>query len=153
MFKKILCLFPLMVMLVACDSGDSDSGSMVEPTLPGTNVPANFVGTYNGTITVTAEALNLSETDTFPITITVTDDAMVRFDGDDPDETFTTGLANDGRFSGNLPIDEDECSGNLSTTGQVDGTNASGEVNGDGQCRIGALTVDVTLRGTFTASK
>ncbi len=153
MLKNSLIAFLLLLTLTACGGGDSDSGAMVEPTLPGTNVPANFAGTYTGTLTVTASAAGLTETDSFPITVTVTDDAMVRFDGDDPDETFTVGLENDGTFRGNLPIEVDDCSGNLSTTGQVDGTRVTGEVNGSGECDVGILSVDVTLEGTFEATR
>jgi len=154
MFKKILFVFALAFTISACDSGDSDSGAMVEPTLPGTNVPASFVGVYTGNLTVTAQALSLSETDTFPITVTVTQDAMVRFDGDDPDETFTVGLANDGRFAGNLPVDViEECTGNLSVEGRIDGTTASGDANGEGRCRVSGINIDVTLSGNFSATR
>ncbi len=143
----------LALTLAACGGGDSDSGGMDEPTLPGTNIPAIFVGTYSGTLTVTAAALGLSETDSFPITITVTSDGMIRFDGDDPDETFTAGLTNEGRFVGVLPVEVDECSGQLSTSGNVDGTTASGEVSGEGRCDVDGVVVTVTLEGTFTATK
>ena len=152
MLNRVLLLIAIL-FLSACDLGDSDSGAMVEPTLPGTNVPASFAGTYTGTLDVTAEALGVSESDSFDITITVTDDAMVRFEGDDPDEVFVVGLANDGTFAGNLQIQEDECSGSLATTGQVDGTTASGDVTGSGQCRVSGINVDVTLNGSFSASR
>ena len=105
MLNRVLLLIAIL-FLSACDLGDSDSGAMVEPTLPGTNVPASFAGTYTGTLDVTAEALGVSESDSFDITITVTDDAMVRFEGDDPDEVFVVGLANDGTFAGNLQIQD-----------------------------------------------
>lgn len=153
MIKRISLVFLIVVGLAACGGGDSDSGAMVEPTLPGTNVPASFAGTYRGTLTITAQALTLTETDTFDITITVTEDAMVRFDGDDPDETFTVGLSNDGTFAGNFDVNEDECTGSLATTGRVDGTTASGDVSGEGRCDISGLSADVTLTGTFTATK
>ena len=90
----------------ACGGGGSDSGSMVEATLPGTNVPISFIGTYQGTLNVNASALGNSISDSFPITITVNEDGTIRFDGDDPDETFTVGLQNDGVFQGNLPLDQ-----------------------------------------------
>ena len=150
--KKFFLLISF-IFISACDSGGSDSGGMVQPTLPGTNVPANFAGTYTGTLNVTAEALGIRESDSFPITVTITSDAMVRFDGDDPEETFTVGLTNDGNFSGNLPINEDECSGNVSVTGTADGTTVSGTVSGDGQCEINGLNVDVTLEGDFSATR
>ncbi len=153
MFKRISLLILVLASLVGCGGGDSDSGAMVQPTLPGTNVPASFAGTYRGTLTITASALTLSETDTFDITVTVTQDAMVRFDGDDPDETFTVGLANDGSFAGNFTVNEDECTGSLATTGRVDGTTASGDVSGKGRCDISGIQADVTLTGTFTATK
>lgn len=157
MFKHLISRlsvsFALALILTACGGGGSDSGAMVEPTLPGTNVPASFAGTYQGELTVTAQALSLSETDTFPITITVTDDAMVRFDGDDPSETFTVGLANDGSFAGNLPIEVDDCSGSLNTTGRVDGVTVMGDVSGEGRCVVSGVSVTVTLTGTFTANR
>jgi len=147
-FVIIACCF-----LFACGGGSSDSGSMLDATLPGTDVPASFAGTYSGTVTFTASALGITETDTFSITVTVTDDAMVRFDGDDPEETFTVGLANDGSFAGNLPINEDPCTGSVSVMGMVDGTTASGSVSGSGSCDVNGLTVDVTLEGDFSASR
>ena len=152
MIKKSILLFSFL-LLTACDSGDSDSGGMDAPTLPGTDVPASFAGVYNGTLNVTAQALNITRSDSFPITITVTDDAMVRFDGDSPDETFTVGIANDGSFSGTLPIDEDECTGTATVQGSVDGTTASGTVDGTGRCLVSGLDVEVTLEGDFQASR
>lgn len=150
--KKILFIVSMMI-LSACSSGGSDSGGMVTPTLPGTTIPANFAGVYTGTLNVTASALGITERDSFPITVTVTNDGMVRFDGDDPEETFTVGLTNTGDFSGNLPIDEDECTGSVGAMGRVDGTNATGTVSGSGTCKINGLTVDVTLEGDFSATK
>jgi len=150
--KKILILVSCC-FLFACGGGSSDSGGMVADTLPGSNVPANFAGVYTGTITFTASALGISETDSFPITVTVTNDAMVRFDGDDPDETFTVGLADDGSFAGNLQISEDPCTGSVGVTGSVNGTTASGDVSGSGSCTVEGVNVDVTLEGNFTASQ
>lgn len=150
--KKLIILFA-SAFLVACGGGDSDSGSMIDNTLPGSNVPVNFVGTYVGTANITASALGLSESDTFDVTITVTADGMVRFDGDDPDETFTVGLQNDGVFAGTLPITEDECQGSVSIAGTVDGMTASGDVSGDGQCDVNGLTVDAMLSGSFNATR
>lgn len=150
--KKIILLVSIL-FISACSSSDSDSGGMVEATLPGTSIPANFVGTYKGTLNVTVSALGLSERDSFPITVTVSSDGMIRFDGDEPDETFTAGLSNSGTFSGNLPISDDDCSATLSTVGMVDGTTASGTVSGDGQCTIDRVTVDVRLEGDFNATK
>lgn len=150
--KKII-LIVSMLILTACSSSDSDSGGMVTPTLPGTSIPANFAGVYTGTLNVTASALGISESNSFPITVTVTNDGMVRFDGDEPNETFTVGLTNTGDFTGNLPINEEECTGSVGTTGRVDGTNATGNVSGNGTCVISGLTVDVTLEGDFSATK
>ena len=152
LMKNLLNVF-VCLMLIACGGGGSDSGGMTENTLPGTNVPASFAGVYIGDATITASALGITETDTFPVTVTVTEDAMVRFDGDDPDETFTVGLTNDGVFSGSLSISEDPCSGSVEVSGNVDGTSASGTISGNGTCQIDGLSVDVTLDGTFDARR
>lgn len=160
MFKKISVVFFLVFGLAACGGGDSDSGSMVEPTAPGNSLPANFVGTYTGTLTVTARALGLSQTDTFPITIVVNSDGTVRFEGDDPDETFTSGIANDGSFAVEVSVSDldssvEECDSDtsISVTGNVDGTTAAGDVSGEGRCTIDGITADISLSGTFTANK
>ncbi|MBL4672123.1 MAG: hypothetical protein JKX81_07650 [Arenicella sp.] len=150
--KNLLLVF-VGCFLIACSGGSSDSGGMVEPTLPGSNVPASFVGTYTGSLTVTASALGISETESIPITVTVTSDGMVSFAGDDDEEAFTVGLGNDGAFSGNLPINEDPCSGSAGVTGTVDGTTASGNLSGNGTCNVSGLEVDVTLEGSFSASR
>ncbi len=151
--KKFILLFFAIVSLSACDGGGSDSGSMTEDTLPGTNVPTSFVGTYTGTLDITASALGITVTDSFPITVTVNDDATVRFDGDDPEETFTVGLQNDGIFRGNLPIDQEGCTGTVAAEGQVNGTTVTGTIEGDGNCTIDGVTADVTLEGTFNATR
>jgi len=149
--KKIILSLSFL-LIAACGGGSSSSGG-VEESAPGQNLPANFVGTYLGMLRVTAEAAGVSESDSFEITITVFANGTVRFDGDDPDETFTVGIADDGSFSGNVDIDEDECSGSIGVTGSVDGTTASGTVEGDGECEISGITVSVELRGDFTATK
>ena len=152
---KKLFIVVLSAFLFSCGSGDSDSGGMATPTLPGTDVPANFAGVYNGTLNVTASALGITESDSFPISVTVTDDAMVRFDGDSPEETFTVALENGGAFRGVLPIDEDECTGTVNVSGTIDssGTTASGTVEGSGRCIISGTTIDVELMGDFSATR
>lgn len=150
--KKLL-IVALSLFLFSCGSGDSDSGGMVEATLPGSDVPASFAGVYSGTLNVTASALGLTESDSFPITVTVTENGEVRFDGDSPEETFTVGLENGGAFRGNLPIDEEECTGNVAVVGTVNGSTASGTVSGEGRCNISGTSVAVTLEGDFSASR
>lgn len=116
-------------------------------------IPANFVGTYTGSLNLVASALGIEERDSFPITITVTADGMLRFDGDDPDETVTVGVTNDGDFSASISITEDPCEGTISVTGTVNGTTASGTVDGEGSCELSGLNVDVELSGDFSANK
>ena len=152
MFKKFF-LVVCLVALSACGGGGSDSGDMLEATLPGTNVPISFVGTYEGTLNVEASALGNSVSDSFPIMITVNEDGTLRFDGDDTEETFTVGLQNDGVFQGNLPLDQMGCTGNVGVTGQVDGTNVTGDIDGSGECDIDGLNVDVELEGDFSATR
>ena len=144
--------FILVVLLTAC-GGSSSSGGDVDVTAPGSNIPAAFVGVYRGTLNVTAEALGVSESDSFPITITVQSDGTIIFEGDDPDERFTAGVTNEGEFSGNLDIDEDECKGRVAVQGRVDGTTATGTVDGDGECEVASATIDVSLKGDFQATK
>jgi len=150
--KKLFLLFA-SCFLIACSDGDSDSGTMIDDTLPGTSVPASFAGTYTGSGTVTASAIGITVTEMFPVTVVVTNDAMVRFEGDEPDETFTVGLSNDGSFAGTLPINEEECTGTASVQGMVDGVTASGTLSGSGTCNVNGSNVDVTLEGTFTATQ
>lgn len=150
--RNIFIVF-VCLLVVACGGGNSDSGAQVEPSQPGDSIPANFLGKYTGTLNVTAEAAGLSASDSFDITVTVTEDGQIRFDGDDPDETFTVGLSNDGSFAGNLPIKDDDCSGTVGVTGKVDGTTASGNVTGEGKCKVNGINIDVTLKGDFSATK
>ncbi len=152
MIKKLLVAISL-VTLAACGGGSSDSGGNVENTAPGDMLPANFVGTYTGTLNLRASAAGLTESDSFPITITVFENGTVRFDGDDPDETVTVGIANDGNFSASVTITEDPCTGTINLTGSVDGTTARGDVSGDGSCTQNGLTVDAELSGDFNATK
>lgn len=150
---KICNTLILVVLFLSACSGGSDSGGAVENSVAGDMIPANFVGTYTGSITVTASASGLSETDSFPITIVVSANGDLRFEGDDPDETFTVGLTNSGQFSGSLDIAQDDCSGTVSVQGTVDGSRATGPVSGTGECTVSGLNVDVDLEGSFEATK
>ncbi|MBX2849338.1 MAG: hypothetical protein KTR16_13525 [Acidiferrobacterales bacterium] len=150
---KFILLFSLLA-LGACGGG-SDSGADAQipgVSLAGDMVPDRFTGVYNGSIQGTASALGVTLSDSFPITITVNQN-MVRFDGDDPDETFSVGLRNDGTFSGILNYNDDQCAGDVQVEGIVDGNNASGSFGGEGSCEYGGNTIDVELIGTFTAAK
>ena len=149
--KSGLVIF-FLLFLTACGSGGSDSGGG-EDTSPGNGIPANFIGTYTGVLNLEASAIGITERDSVAITITVNADGTIRFDGDDPDETFTVGLTNAGAFSGTLPIDQEGCVGTVAVTGQVDGTTASGSLEGEGECRVSGVDLDVTLTGEFTATK
>ena len=150
LLRTIILSFALL-LLTGCGGGSSSSG--VEPSIPGENTPAIFVGVYKGTLNLTAEAIGIKESDSFSITVTVFENGTVRFDGDDPEETFTVGLTDDGNFSGNIEINEEECSGTIGVTGVVDGTSVSGTVQGDGECTQGGVDFDVELSGDFLATK
>lgn len=140
-------------LLVGCGGGSSSSGAAVANTAPGQNLPPEFVGVYSGTLNLRADASGLSETASFPITVTVFEDGTVRFDGDEPDETFTVGVTDAGVFAGNVDISESDCSGSLAVNGQVDGSTASGTVQGEGTCVVSGLSLDVQLSGDFNAIK
>lgn len=150
---NVAWLAAMLALLSACGGGSSSSGSGVEPTPPGENIPANFVGIYRGQLNLRAAAIGTSESASFPITVTVSADGMVRFDGDEPEETFTVGLTNAGEFAGNISIIEGDCAGQLAVQGQVDGSTATGTVAGEGTCRISGIDVDVELNGDFSAIK
>lgn len=149
--KKLLLSFGLL-MLAACGSGDSSSGAG-EPTMAGSMIPEILLGTYTGTVNLEASALGLSKRFSYPITVTVTSDGVVRIDGDDPGETGSTGITDAGDFVGSIEIVEDDCSGTISVTGKVDGVTATGTVSGSGTCSEGSLDVDVELTGDFNATK
>ena len=151
--SRVLLILALSFMLASCGGGGSSAGAQVAETTAGDNLPASFVGVYTGTLTVTARGGGLSETDTFPVTVTVNADSTVRFDGDEPNETFTVGITNAGAFSGNLSINESDCEGVVGITGTVDGTNAMGTVVGEGVCDVSLIDINVDLEGTFTARK
>lgn len=151
---KLFITILLITLVAGCDLGDSSSGAdQVENSMMGDMIPAEFVGVYIGTVDIRAEASGISESDSFPITITVTADGNIRFDGDDPDETFTVGLENDGTFSGNLRIEEDDVEGVLGVTGRVDGVTASGDIVGEGTVDTGVVDLAVEVTGSFTANK
>ncbi|MDB4511897.1 hypothetical protein N9060_00400 [Arenicella sp.] len=160
LFGEFMIRYLLLISLIlisSCGGGGSDSGASSDPqassvSQAGDSVPANFSGVYNGSIQGSATALNVSLSDSFPISITV-EQNRVRFDGDDPDETFSAGLRNDGTFSGVLNYDDDECLGNVQLEGIVDGTNASGSFGGNGSCAVGGNNIEVEITGTFTAAK
>lgn len=151
MIKNTLLISSALI-LASC-GGNSTTGAQVEESMAGMMIPESFVGVYTGVLDVTAEAIGITESDSFPITVTVTDDGMIRFDGDEPDETFTVGLMDDGSFSGNLFINEDPCEGTVGVVGTVDGTTVSGTVSGEGVCEEGIIEIDADLDGTFSATK
>lgn len=149
----ILVVVFTVSLITGCGGGSSSSGGAVATTAPGQNLPAEFVGVYRGTLNLRAEAGGLSDSDSFAITITVFEDGTIRFDGDEPDETFTAGVTDAGDFAGNININESDCSGMLAVTGQVDGSTASGTVMGEGTCNFDGINLDVQLSGDFNAIK
>jgi hypothetical protein len=154
-FKRIIAITLFTgFFLTGCDIGGSSSGAdQVDNSEAGDMLPAEFVGVYTGTIDIQAEASGIKDSDSFPVTITVSADGTLRFDGDDPDETFTVGIANDGTFSGNLRYDDKDLTGVLGVTGRVDGTTASGDIVGEGEYDTGVVTLAVDVVGSFFATK
>ena len=144
----VRCIFAAVffMVLASCGGGDT-SVDNVEVTAG--NVPSSFVGVYRGNIDAKARTLLLSESIDEPITITVNADNTITFSGDDPDEVFTTKIGSNGGFNGQLNINEGSCSGDLSISGSVNGSTASGQVGGEGKCS----GVSVDISGTFNASK
>ncbi len=139
-------LLSLLVLVAACSKGNTSVDQ--KPVTDGA-VPSNFVGVYRGTLTATAKAGPLNETTTDVITITVSADNTIRFEGDDPDEVFVTKVGANGNFNGSLPIKTGDCEGNVDVSGSVDGTAASGDLGGSGKCK----GVSVGVSGNFSATK
>jgi len=141
-----ICLIVVFGLLQACSKGDTSVDS--RPVTDGP-VPSEFVGTYVGTLTATAKSGPLDRSTTDTITITVSSDNTLRFQGDDPEEVFVTTVGANGNFNGSLPIDLDDCSGTINVSGNVNGTVATGELGGTGKCN----SVSVGVSGNFNATK
>lgn len=141
-----LLLVVVANVLVACSKGDTRVDAREETEGP---VPNNFVGVYRGTLSAEAKAGPITESTKDVITITVTEDNRITFQGDDPEETFTTGIGANGNFNGELPVRSGNCEGTVQVAGTVDGTTASGEIGGKGKCD----SVDVGVSGNFFARK
>lgn len=150
---KQLIIALAFIALTACGGGGSDSGSAAEVTLTSDAFPARFVGIYTGVVNFTATATGLSESDSFPITVTVFADGRLRFDGDDPEETVTVVVDNNGQFVAAISIAEAPCTATFNVNGSVDGVTAAGAVDGQGSCSQDGLTIDVVLTGDFSASR
>ena len=141
-----ITLFSALSLLQACSNGDTSVDSLPVSDGP---VPNNLVGTYVGTLSATARSGFLEESSTAPITIIVSPDNTLRFEGDDPEEVFVTTVGANGNFNGSIPIDVDDCSGTVDVSGNVDGTVASGDLGGTGDCS--GLSVGVS--GDFNATR
>ena len=137
-------LFIVIALIQACSDGDTSVDSLPVSEGP---VPNDFVGTYVGTLSATARSGFLEESATNPITIIVSPDNTLRFQGDDPEEVFVTTIGSNGNFNGSIPVDVDDCSGTVDVSGNVDGTVASGDLGGTGDCS--GLSVGVS--GDFSA--
>jgi len=152
--KKILSLWHIILFatLTACSGGGSDSGG------PAGSFPAAFVGVYQGTLNVTVSAAGISQSDSAPITITVTPDAQLQFSSSETDETFSVGVTNDGSFNLNIDfvVDGLECTNMaLDAAGQINaaGTSISADVTGQATCTVEGITLDVELSGELLASR
>lgn len=143
--KSALVVFSFFT-LVSCGGGDTSVDNI---DVAAGAVPSSFVGVYKGSINAKARTLLLSESVKEAITIIVKSNNTVTFSGSDPDETFTTKIGSNGGFNGQLSIDEGSCSGDLSISGRVNGSIASGQVGGKGKCS--GISVDIS--GTFSATK
>lgn len=140
------------LFLSACGGGSSDSGgSQVTNTDPGSDIPENFLGVYNGTIDVTASGLGLTVSEAFELTITVNENGTIDFTSEG--ETASAGITNAGDFSVSVSVDEDGCTGTIDVSGSVDGTIASGSGSGSGECDLDGNNIEVTLEGEFSATR
>lgn len=133
-------------LLQSCSKGKTSVDS--RPVTDGP-VPNNFVGTYVGTLSATAKSGALKKSTTDTVTITVSSDNTLRFQGDDPDEVFVTKVGQNGNFNGSLPINVSDCSGTIKVSGSVDGSVAMGQLGGSGKCK----SISVGVSGNFNATK
>lgn len=146
---KVIVSFSLFIMfglLQACGNGDTSVES--RPVTEG-DVPSEYVGTYVGTLSARAKSGALERSTSDTVTIIVSDDNRLRFQGDDPDEVFVTTVGANGNFNGSLPINYGDCSGSVQVSGNVNGVVAAGEIGGEGECE----GIKVGLDGEFNARK
>lgn len=171
---RILVGLLASALLVACGEGDSSTGGGGETTASVTSnaapapagaqqssAPANnensagsLEGVYTGTakVTVTIDTLNLEyELDT-RIEIQANGAVLVDIEG----ETDLTQL-NGNDYEGDVEFEESKdgiiCSGRIFYSGTVGGSNTSGTTRGDGVCNQDGQLADVTMNGSYVASR
>jgi hypothetical protein len=169
------------VILAACGGGDSSSGgggdaaagvaattaqdsndagsnppaaSQAQPSSQSSGSAGSLAGTYTGTadVTVTIDTLNLVyELD---IEVVVSPNGQVSVDVEGKTDR-TTLDGND--YEGSVVFEETKdgivCSGRIHYMGSVNGSITSGSTSGDGVCNQGGQLADVTLNGSYVASR
>jgi hypothetical protein len=178
---RILIGVIAVAILAACGGGDSSSGgggdtaSGVAETPAqvsngaGSNPPAasqtqgsnqasesvgSLAGTYTGTVdvTVTIDTLNLVYELDIEVVVSPTGQVSVDVEGK-TDRTTLDG--ND--YEGSVVFEETKdgivCSGRINYKGRVNGSTTSGSTSGDGVCNQGGQLADVTLNGSYVASR
>ena len=132
-------------------SGTGDSGVSSD----GGAGSSAFAGTYNGTITLSAEGSEVDNTKTSKAVLVVRDDgtAQLTIDDEAPIEGFMNG--NKFGFSVRIIEEEDfvECEADAILTGSISGGRGTGTVNGSGECKLFTAKTGFTVSGTLSVSR
>ena len=173
----------LSVILVGCGEGDSTTGGGGDTSASATETPqsgtsagssqsssapqestqgpsptsnsaGSLAGTYTGNadVAVTIDTLNLTYDLEMEIVIRPDGEVLVDVEG----KTDTTTLDGDA-YAGDVEFEETRdgitCSGRIFYRGTVNGSTTSGTTSGDGVCNQNGNLADVTLNGSYVASR
>ncbi|MFT5115934.1 MAG: hypothetical protein ACI8P9_005293 [Parasphingorhabdus sp.] len=154
MKTKLLIIAFCALFISACGGGNSSSGGGSNNSGPsGANTSA-LAGTYVGTVVLVVNGLGQTESDTFKLVVTVSNNGEIflYFEG----SVLASGpVSAAGVFSisdnvKNIDIDLDQCSGQLVVAGNVAGNKVTGTVSSR---NVECLFSKVTVSGNFNATK
>lgn len=167
--SRLITLFMLLLLISGCSSSDSNNetssggaSTSSVTTIPDSSVstvqPApvpSISGTYIGAANATASALGLTESETIPVTITVSEDGRISIEsGSDIFPDVVTLNGNTFNYSQNFvdsPFGAATCSGMLTLQGAID-------TNGKLKATLSSQSVTCngipgTVSGSLTATK
>lgn len=154
---KLLTVVVYALLIIGCSEESSVSaGAGGTPTgSDGGSSSASFAGTYVGSGTVRFSGGSIPDTTkSRAITLVIRTDGTITLTiGDDS----VSGEINGSSFSSVVHIVESDngitCEGDVAYSGSVNGTVASGTINGGGECRVIGISTGVDVSGSFSANK